>query len=98
MITLSISWALVFALFATKGEHPSEYQKKSRKRFRPRRQWHDPMLALNMSIFNSDSGWRIFSPVPVVGSNHITMQNAASFVKGRRKIREIGMSNNVSTP
>jgi hypothetical protein len=88
MITLSIFWALVFALFVTKTEQPNEYEKKSRKSFRARRRWHDPMLALNMSVFNSDSGWnRIFSPVPVVGSNHIKMQDAASFVKGRRKIR-----------
>ena len=36
MITLSIFWALVFALFVTKGEQPRGYQKKSRKRFRAR--------------------------------------------------------------
>jgi pimeloyl-ACP methyl ester carboxylesterase len=36
MITVSIFWALVFALFATKGEQPNEYQKQWRKRFRAR--------------------------------------------------------------
>ena len=39
-------------------------QTKSQKWLRARRRWHDPMLALNMSIFNSGSGWnRIVSPV-----------------------------------
>jgi hypothetical protein len=56
MITMSIFWALVFALFATKVQQPNKYQKKSRKWFRARRRWHDPMLVLNMSVFNSDSG------------------------------------------
>jgi hypothetical protein len=56
MITMSIFWALVFALFATKVQQPNEYQKKSRKWFRAQRRWHDPMLVLNMSIFNSDCG------------------------------------------
>jgi hypothetical protein len=36
MITLSIFWALVFALFVTKTEQPNEHQKQSRKRFRMR--------------------------------------------------------------
>jgi hypothetical protein len=36
MITLSIFWALVFALFVTKTEEPNGYQKQSRKRFRAR--------------------------------------------------------------
>ncbi|MFZ1219802.1 MAG: hypothetical protein WAO00_10940, partial [Chthoniobacterales bacterium] len=36
MITLSIFWALVFALFVTKTEQPNEYQKKSQKRLRAR--------------------------------------------------------------
>ena len=36
-----------------------------RKWFRRRRRWHDPMLALNMSIFNSENGWnRILSRLP----------------------------------
>jgi len=40
-------------------------QKKSRKWFRARRRRHDPMLVLNMSLFNSGSSWnRIFSPIP----------------------------------
>ena len=43
----------------------TKYQKKSRRWFRARRCWHDPMLVLNMSIFNSDSDWkRIFDPIP----------------------------------
>jgi hypothetical protein len=43
----------------------TKYQKKSRKWFRARRRWHDPMLVLNMSIFNSGSSWnRIFNPIP----------------------------------
>ena len=38
---------------------------KQRKFFQWRRRWHDPMLVLNMSIFNSGSSWnRIFNPVP----------------------------------
>jgi triacylglycerol esterase/lipase EstA (alpha/beta hydrolase family) len=36
MITLSISWALVSALFVTKTGQPNGYQKESRKRFRAR--------------------------------------------------------------
>jgi hypothetical protein len=36
---------------------------KMRKSFRPRP--HDPMLVLNMSIFNSERGWeRIFNTIP----------------------------------
>jgi hypothetical protein len=39
-------------------------QKKFRKWLRARQRWHDPMLVLNMSIFNSGSSWnRIFNPV-----------------------------------
>ena len=38
---------------------------KQRKFFQSRRRWDDPMLVLNMSIFNSGSSWnRIFNPVP----------------------------------
>lgn len=38
---------------------------KQRKFLQWRRRWHDPMLVLNMSIFNSGSSWnRIFNPVP----------------------------------
>ncbi len=38
---------------------------KPRKWFQRRRPWHDPMLVLNMSIFNSDGGWnRVFNPIP----------------------------------
>jgi len=36
-----------------------------RKLLRSRRRRHDPMLVVNMSIFNSEPGWnRIFNPVP----------------------------------
>jgi hypothetical protein len=35
------------------------------KWFQRRRRSHDPMLVLNMSIFNFDGGWnRIFNPLP----------------------------------
>jgi hypothetical protein len=38
-------------------------KRKSRRYFRRRRRRHDPMLVLNMSIFNFESGWdRIFNP------------------------------------
>jgi len=38
---------------------------KPRKWFQRRRRWHDPMLVLNMSIFNVDGGWnRVFNPIP----------------------------------
>ena len=38
---------------------------KSRKWFRLRRRPHDPMLVLNMSIFNSERSWdRIFDVIP----------------------------------
>ena len=38
---------------------------KPRKWFQRQRRWHDPMLVLNMWIFNFDGGWnRIFSPIP----------------------------------
>jgi hypothetical protein len=36
-----------------------------RKWFQRPRRWHDPMLVLNMSIFNFDGGWnRVFNPIP----------------------------------
>ena len=38
---------------------------KPGKWFQRRRRWHDPMLVLNMSIFNSASGWyRILYQLP----------------------------------
>lgn len=38
---------------------------RRRKFFQRRRRWHDPMLVLNMSIFNSDNGWnRILNRLP----------------------------------
>ena len=43
----------------------AKYQNKLQKWFRPHRHGHDPMLVLNMSIFNSGSSWnRIFNPIP----------------------------------
>jgi hypothetical protein len=34
--------------------------------FRRNRRRHDPMLVLNMSIFNDDNGWRrLFDPIKV---------------------------------
>lgn len=38
---------------------------KPRKWFQRRRRWHDSMLVLNMSIFNSENGWnRILNRLP----------------------------------
>jgi hypothetical protein len=38
---------------------------KPPKWFRRHRLWHDPLLVLNMSTFDFDSGWnRIFNPIP----------------------------------
>jgi hypothetical protein len=38
---------------------------RSGRWFRRSRRWHDPMLVLNMSIFNSDRGCnRVFNPIP----------------------------------
>jgi hypothetical protein len=43
----------------------TKFQKKSRKWFRAQRRRPNPMLVLNMSIFNSGSSWnQIFNPVP----------------------------------
>ena len=37
---------------------------KLRNYFQKRRRQHDPMLVLNMSIFNFEGGWdRIFNPI-----------------------------------
>jgi hypothetical protein len=37
---------------------------KPGKWFQRHRRWHDPLLVLNMSTFNFDSGWnRIFNPI-----------------------------------
>jgi hypothetical protein len=39
--------------------------RKSRWWFRRRRHRHDPMLVLNLSLFNFEGGWnRTFNPVP----------------------------------
>jgi hypothetical protein len=38
---------------------------RPRKWFQRRRRWHDPMLVLNMSTFNWESGWhRILNRIP----------------------------------
>ena len=47
------------------SERQDSDQKEARKWFRARRRHHDPVLVLNMSIFNSGSSWnRIFNPIP----------------------------------
>jgi len=39
-------------------------QRKWQRIFRRRRERHDPMLVMNMSIFNFDGGWnRVFNPL-----------------------------------
>jgi hypothetical protein len=49
-----------------KTTNPNEAKvTRSGRWFRRSRRWHDPMLVLNMSTFNSGSSWnRIFNPVP----------------------------------
>jgi hypothetical protein len=38
--------------------------------FQKRRRQHDPLLALNMSIFNFEGGWsRIFNPIRIRENN-----------------------------
>ena len=50
----------------TKRKIGSPKTYKLPKMFRRARQRHDPMLVLNMSIFNFDSGWRrTFDPIKV---------------------------------
>ena len=45
-----------------KTKQESNFWQKLRKIFRPRYYRHDPMLVLNMSIFNFTDGWnRTFS-------------------------------------
>jgi hypothetical protein len=42
---------------------------KPRKWFHRHRRWHDPLLVLNMSTFNFDSGWNlIFNSIPQRGT------------------------------
>ena len=36
----------------------NNFKSRLRKSFRPRTPRHDPMLVLNMSIFNFTDGWR----------------------------------------
>ena len=49
-----------------KTTNPNEAKvTRSGRWFRRSRRWHDPMLVLNMSIFNSDRGCnRVFNPIP----------------------------------
>jgi hypothetical protein len=45
---------------------PRTFAEKWREKFRRRPRKHDPMLVLNMSIFNLDDGWnRTFNPVKI---------------------------------
>jgi hypothetical protein len=37
--------------------HANKFKSRLRKSFRQRTPWHDPMLVLNMSIFNFTDGW-----------------------------------------
>ena len=47
------------------NQHNANPWQSRRRWFRRRRPTHDPMLVLNMSIFNFDGGWnRIFNPLP----------------------------------
>jgi len=44
--------------------------RKLRHYFQNRRRQHDPMLVLNMSIFNFEGGWsRIFNPIKARETN-----------------------------
>jgi len=46
------------------GERETNVKDRWRKKFRRRRRVHDPMLVLNMSIFNVGNGWdRVFNPL-----------------------------------
>jgi hypothetical protein len=45
---------------------PRNLTRERRGLFRPRRRMHDPLLVLNMSIFNFDDGWnRTFNPLKI---------------------------------
>ena len=57
---------------------------QSRRSFRPRPRPHDPMLVLNMSIFNSERGWeRIFNTISRRGmSGH---ERRMTFAHGRSR-------------
>jgi late competence protein required for DNA uptake (superfamily II DNA/RNA helicase) len=43
---------------------------KLRNYFRKQRRQHDPLLALNMSIFNFEGGWSDILNPPKVRENH----------------------------
>jgi len=40
------------------NQRENNFRRTLRKIFRPRMRRHDPMLVLNMSIFNFTDGWR----------------------------------------
>jgi hypothetical protein len=45
---------------------PRNLTRERRGILRPRRRMHDPLLVLNMSIFNLDDGWnRTFNPLKI---------------------------------
>ena len=55
-------------------KYPNVKQKtltsKLRRYFHNRRSQHDPLLVLNMSIFNLEAGWsRIFNPIKARETN-----------------------------
>jgi hypothetical protein len=56
---------LIKTMNATKLTHSKVNKRRSWWNFLPPRQrQHDPMLVLNMSAFNFESGWnRVFSPI-----------------------------------
>jgi len=46
------------------GERETNAKDRWRKKFRRHQRRHDPMLVLNMSIFNVGNGWdRVFNPM-----------------------------------
>jgi hypothetical protein len=46
------------------NQNQTRVRQNARPWFRSRRRTHDPMLVLNMSIFNFEPGWqRIFNPL-----------------------------------
>jgi triacylglycerol esterase/lipase EstA (alpha/beta hydrolase family) len=89
MITMSIFWALVFALFVTKNEQPNGYQKQSRKRFRARlTQTSASLLALvflnSCASVRSTSSNRLDEQIAqadaacrTLGAGHVTDYNNA---------------------
>jgi triacylglycerol esterase/lipase EstA (alpha/beta hydrolase family) len=78
MITISIFWALVFALFVSKAEQPNEYQKQSRKRFRARlTKTSASLLALvflsSCASLSSTSSNRLHEPIAQADAAYQTL-------------------------